>query len=734
MYMRMSMGGTQLGLHGPASLAGFARASRFFLGKENVDITTPREFGNGGSLPVYKDENIAITTLELHARKDFVGPSSSDSDPDSEPEAKRAKCDSPELPPRSDSVAAFICKLVDVPGKFNPQRAVELGLRPGPAYRDLVRGESVTAPGGRVVRPEDVMGPKQIGPSFVVVECPRMEFIPSITNHPLLQNDTFIHNDQPLALLVHMAPPDVLRSERYSAWISSFGPETKHLFLGRGVCPNEVGFRSILKLQTPLHLMNPLVHCLPAALLEEQGTDQLGTIFQKVPKESIVVGKVLLKYHLKPVAKAGVDESDILGSGQEAVVEELKEIQSNPKLAKAVLHPGTTDRTEVSSATGGASLSGPNLTDEEEKSLVGVSGKEQSSASELAKKAEISLSNLVTQLYQQPQQSPLRHDDVVISFPGTGASCPSKYRNVSGILIQVPLSGNLLFDCGEGTLSQIYKTFGQGGGDAVIQDLKAIFISHIHGDHHLGTVGVLQRRAELLAQERVVSPGGRGQHREMGRKARTVIIGPPMYGQWLREYNQMCERVPYKFLYAEDLLKAEDKSLSASTESVLRDQLVDFSFQTVPVVHCKKAYGVVVEHKTGWKIVYSGDTRPCPELAEAGRNANLLIHEATFEDELQSDAEAKKHCTISEALGIARQMNPDFTILTHFSQRYPMVSPALLNGDLLKARVGMAFDCMSVRLSQVHSLPTFLPAMKEIFAVFSDVEDSAEPGVSWSWL
>ena len=43
---------------------------------------------------------------------------------------------------------------------------------------------------------------------------------------------------------------------------------------------------------------------------------------------------------------------------------------------------------------------------------------------------------------------------------------------------------------------------------------------------------------------------------------------------------------------------------------------------TVPVDHCTEAYGLALKHHHGWKIVYSGDTRPCPELIEAGKSVH----------------------------------------------------------------------------------------------------------------
>lgn len=716
MFMKMNTGSVHFALHGPESLAGFVQSSRQFLGKEEMKIDVPRECVDSGSLPVYKDENITVTTIEFQVGDRLGEGVSSGSDSDGEPEAKKPKRSVPSVPP----IAAFVCKLADVPGKFNPQSAVELGLPRGPAYKKLVQGESVTTPEGRIIQPEDVVGPKQVGPSFVVVECPRSDFVPSVTSHPCLQNDTFVRNKHPLALIVHITPPEVLASDKYSRWMASFAPETKHLLLEKGVAPNQVSLQSILKLQTPLHLMNPLVHQLPAALVEESSVDLAASALQKLPKESVIVGEVLLRYDLKPVAKAGVDRSATLGTVREAVEEELKEIQTNPQLVSAVLHPG-----RFNSAKPCAAQSSETAEVEREKTDES-SQAELPSVLKLKEDAQISLSQLIAKLLQPPLENPLRSDDVLISFPGTGAACPSKYRNVSGILLQVPSSGNILLDCGEGTLSQIYQTFGPRGGDDIVRNLRAVFISHIHGDHHFGAFSVLQRQAELLARE----VAGSGLQRVRGR-GKTIVIGPPSYGHWLREYNQLCERVPYRFVHA-DSLCGEESGLLSSAASHLREKLPDFSIQTVPVVHCRKAYGVIVEHKTGWKIVYSGDTRPCPRLAEAGQNASLLIHEATFEDDLESDAIAKRHCTISEALDIARQMNPNFTIFTHFSQRYPKVFQGLLNGEQLKGRVAMAFDCMSIRLSEVHSLPTYLPAMKEIFTTLTE-DDLTESSAAWSW-
>lgn len=98
--------------------------------------------------------------------------------------------------------------------------------------------------------------------------------------------------------------------------------------------------------------------------------------------------------------------------------------------------------------------------------------------------------------------------------------------------------------------------------------------------------------------------------------------------------------------------------------------------KTCRAVHCELAYcvtfGFSLEDDKTFTVSYSGDTRPVDFFAKViGRNSDLLIHEATHENELQHEAIKKKHSTISDALGIAYTMKAKYTVLTHFSQRYP---------------------------------------------------------------
>lgn len=58
-------------------------------------------------------------------------------------------------------------------------------------------------------------------------------------------------------------------------------------------------------------------------------------------------------------------------------------------------------------------------------------------------------------------------------------------------------------------------------------------------------------------------------------------------------------------------------------------------FRTVPTIHCKQSYGIVITYVNEIKISYSGDTRPSPWFIEASKNCDVMIHEATFPNNLQ---------------------------------------------------------------------------------------------------
>lgn len=113
--------------------------------------------------------------------------------------------------------------------------------------------------------------------------------------------------------------------------------------------------------------------------------------------------------------------------------------------------------------------------------------------------------------------------------------------------------------------------------------------------------------------------------RLMDEKIDTTLFakGNRMQSVWKRPGSPVDNAIVYPIL----------KSLMKELREAGLEALISF-----PVIHCPQSFGVVLKAadrvnssgKTtpGWKIAYSGDTRPCPELVKASHGATVLIHEA----------------------------------------------------------------------------------------------------------
>lgn len=118
----------------------------------------------------------------------------------------------------------------------------------------------------------------------------------------------------------------------------------------------------------------------------------------------------------------------------------------------------------------------------------------------------------------------------------------------------------------------------------------------------------------------------------------------------------------------------------------------------------------------------SGDTRPCDKLQELARDGFLLIHEATMEDALEAEAVVKRHSTVSQAVNTGEKAGVNFTLLTHFSQRYcklPVLPDRKESGHDY-SRVGIAYDFMIISLSRLLLLPLFYPTLAVMFNEFRE--------------
>lgn len=291
-----------------------------------------------------------------------------------------------------------------------------------------------------------------------------------------------------------------------------------------------------------------------------------------------------------------------------------------------------------------------------------------------------------------------------ITFLGTGSCIPNKTRNVSSILLQPCEDSYILLDCGEGTLGQIQRFYGNKQAEEVIKHLKCIYISHLHADHHIGLIGLLTERLKLLGCE------------EPDQKI--LLLSPKQIEPWLNFYHERIFNIKNSY---ELIGNAEIMDQPLELKTSYPDFGLD-NIKTCLVKHCPHSFGISLEMLNPKdalkpiKITYSGDTMPCQDLIDLGFKSTILIHEATMEDDLIEEAKIKTHSTISQAIEQGQLMQAEHTILTHFSQRYAKLPRIQLNEDGSLQNVAIAFDNMQVTLEDLKHFHLMYPAMRSLFA------------------
>lgn len=273
-----------------------------------------------------------------------------------------------------------------------------------------------------------------------------------------------------------------------------------------------------------------------------------------------------------------------------------------------------------------------------------------------------------------------------ISFLGTGGSMPTKERGVTSIAVRRK-DELLLFDCGEGTQRQMTKT------DISPMKINAIFLTHFHGDHILGLPGLVQTMSLMNRERKLEIFGPAGTSEKISR-----LLDIPVFTQRFEILTrdlgpgQKVERDGYEIRTARS--KHSTRGLAYSLEEDERpgkfhpERAKELGIEPGPkystlqeghsVKNSRdeeiKPEDVMGPPRPGRKIVYTGDTRPSRKIVELSRGADVLIHDATFGEDLKEEAETGGHSTAKEAAEIARKSEVEKLVLTHPSPRYSDIS------------------------------------------------------------
>ncbi|KAA8908848.1 beta-lactamase-like protein [Sphaerosporella brunnea] len=307
-----------------------------------------------------------------------------------------------------------------------------------------------------------------------------------------------------------------------------------------------------------------------------------------------------------------------------------------------------------------------------------------------------------------PEKEDFPGSDVEVYTLGTGSAAPSKYRNVSCTLVTIPGNCSILLDCGEGTVGQMKRVMGPEEFARRVMDVRALYISHLHADHHLGSISFLKEQRQLL--------------RVSGQPDRpTYIVAPLRFWHWLTDFSSVEDFGLNNLVFVpNEGLRRNGVFTPPHAYSRLLDDLKLVRWETAPAFHCQSSFTTAVTFENDFKLAYSGDTRPTRSFVDIGRNATLLVHEATFDDELVEEAIAKKHSTINEAIKAGKNMGARKTALVHFSQRYPK-APTFGPDDA--ADVVYGFDYMRFRVGDVARFKRIVPGLAKAWGTGEGEED-----------
>ncbi len=278
---------------------------------------------------------------------------------------------------------------------------------------------------------------------------------------------------------------------------------------------------------------------------------------------------------------------------------------------------------------------------------------------------------------------------LALTILGNNSAIPAFGRNPTAQILQTQDEA-FLIDCGEGTQLQLsrYKI--------KRSKISHIFISHLHGDHYFGLIGLLTSMSMLNRTQELHlhGPAALEPIIRMQLEAGATSISYPFYFHPLGEEGVIadtkkmqvtCFRVKHRidcwgFLFREkrkprsiDADKARSYEIPASFYEQLQNG-EDYVTKKGTIIPNGE---VTVANAKPRSYAYCADTIYDPSLAEKVKEVDLLYHETTYLKDLEQRAADRFHCTTVQAADIARRACAGKLIIGHFSSKYEVLDAFL---------------------------------------------------------
>lgn len=294
-------------------------------------------------------------------------------------------------------------------------------------------------------------------------------------------------------------------------------------------------------------------------------------------------------------------------------------------------------------------------------------------------------------------------------FLGTSAAQPTEFRGLSCICLE--REGEILmFDAGEAAQIAYFKS-GLGWNKKM-----KIFVTHLHGDHVVGILGILQTMSMQHRTEplEIYGPSGIEEFISANIKVLNFGLSFPILISTIKEgivfdsktYSIMACKArhsitAYSYLFAEKdkpgRFNVEKAKALEIPEGNLWHKLQNGENITIndKIITPNEVLG---EKRSGKKIGISGDTIPTNELEKFFENCDYLVFDSTFLDELKNKAAETCHSTAKQAAILGKNANVKNLILTHFSARYKDEYEHLKEAQAIHSSVITAKDLLEIEI------------------------------------